>query len=99
MLKESLLQQKESFISVKSTSSKKNQLLEEYHTKKKNYIEKYGYVDKDPIDEGNCFSNFFMYWAYRILKLSNLVNIDTPYLGKFSKEHSSPTYFKNLMEF
>ena len=40
-----------------------------------------------------------MYWAYRILKLSNLVNIDTPYLGKFSKEHSSPTYFKNLMEF
>ena len=90
---------KDSLVSVKSTSSRKFRLLEEYQIKKKNYIEKYSYIDKDPIDEGNCFSNFFLYWAYRILKLSNLVNIECSHLGKFSKEHSSATYFKNLMIF
>ena len=99
MNKEPLLVAKDSFVSVKSTNSRKKQLIEEYHIKKSNYITKYGFVDKDPIDEGNCFSNFFLSWAYRILKLSNVVNIDTPHLGKFSKEHSSATYFKNLIEF
>ena len=90
---------KDSLVSVKSTSSRKFKLLEEYQIKKKNYIEKYSFVGKDPIDEGNCFSNFFLYWAYRILKLSNLVNIESSHLGKFSKEHSSASYFKNLMIF
>ena len=87
----------ESKASMKSSS--KNRLLEEYQIKKKHYIKQYGYVDKDPIDEGNCFSNFFMYWAYRILKLSNLVYIESEHLGHFSKNHSSATYFKNLMQF
>ena len=99
MKKEPLLQAKDSMISVKSSSSRKNRLQEEYQIKKREYINKYGYVNKDPIDEGNCFSNFFIYWAYRILKLSNLVNIESSHLGKFSKDHSSTTYFKNLMLF
>ena len=101
MKKEPLLQAKDSMISIKSSSSRKNnnKLQEEYQIKKKQYISKYGYVNKDPIDEGNCFSNFFIYWAYRILKLSNLVNIESTHLGKFSKDHSSATYFKNLMLF
>ena len=99
MNKEPLIVAKDSFVSHKSSNSRKKQIIEEYHIKKNNYITKYGYVDKDPINEGNCFSNFFLYWAYRILKLSNAINIDTPHLGKFSKEHSSATYFKNLMVF
>ena len=99
MKKEPLLQTKDSMISVKSSSSRKNRLQEEYQIKKREYINKYGYVNKDPIDEGNCISNFFIYWAYRILKLSNLVNIESSHLGKFSKDHSSATYFKNLMLF
>ena len=63
MKKEPLLQAKDSMISVKSSSSRKNnnKLQEEYQIKKKQYISKYGYVNKDPIDGGNCFSNFFIY--------------------------------------
>ena len=99
MKKEPLLQAKDSMVSIKSTSSRKNRLQEEYLVKKKEYIKKYGFVNQDPIDEGNCFSNFFIYWAYRILKLSNLVNIESTHLGKFNKDHSSATYFKNLMFF
>ena len=59
MKKEPLLEAKNSLISVKSSSSRKNRLQEEYQIKKKEYIKKYGFVNKDPMDEGNCFSNFF----------------------------------------
>ena len=34
-----------------------------------NLINEYGYLNKDLIDEGNCFTNFFLHWAYRIIKL------------------------------
>ena len=96
MNKESLLDHKDSMISVKSS---KNRLQEEYQVKKKGYIKKYGYVDKDPIEESNCFSNFFLFWAYRILKLSNLVYIESPHLGTFNKKHSSSEYFKEISYF
>ena len=99
MKKEPLLEAKNSLISVKSSSSRKNRLQEEYQIKKKEYIKKYGFVNKDPMDEGNCFSNFFLYWAYRILKLSNLAYIESSHLGQFSKTHSSATYFRNWMIF
>ena len=33
------------------------------------YLEQYGFIDKDPIDEGNFFSNFIIYWAYKIIHL------------------------------
>ena len=99
MKNEPLLQGKDSMISVKSSSSRKNKLQEEYQIKKKEYIKKYGFVSQDPIDQGNCFSNFFIYWAYRIVKLSNLVNIESSHLGKFNKDHSSASYFRNLMIF
>ena len=87
---------KDSMVSVKSS---KNRLQEEYQVKKKEYIKQYGYVNKDPIDESNCFSNFFLFWAYRILKLSNLVFIESSHLGKFSQKHSSTEYFKEITNF
>ena len=95
-MKESLLVTKDSMVSVKSSRSK---LQEEYQIKKREYIKKYGYVDKDPIDESNIFSKFFLYWAYRILKLSNLVYIESSHLGKFSPKHSSLKYFKEMSDF
>ena len=49
---------KDSMVSVRSS---KNKLQEEYQIKKKEYIQKYGYVNKDPIDESNWFSNFFYF--------------------------------------
>ena len=42
-------------------------LIETYENKS---LEKYGFIGKDPIDEGNIFSNFIMYWAYKIIHLS-----------------------------
>ena len=52
---------KDSMVSVKSVKSSKNRLLEEYQIKKRHYINTYGYVDKDPIEESNCISNFFYF--------------------------------------
>ena len=61
-----------------------------------NIINKYGYLNKDPIDEGNCFTNFFIHWAYRIIKLSKLINIKPEYLGKLSYERSSQKYLNDI---
>ena len=85
--------------SIVSTRSSKNRLQEVYQVKKKEYIRKYGFVNQDPIEESNCFSKFFLYWAYRIIKLSNLVYIESPHLGKFNQKHSSSEYFKEMTNF
>ena len=64
---------------------------------KENYnIEKYGFIDKDPIEEGSFFSNFIIYWAYRIIHLSKLTNIKSEYLGKLSYKRSSQKYLRDI---
>ena len=68
-------------------------LIETYENK---CLEKYGFIGKDPIEEGNFFSNFIMYWAYRIIHLSKLINIKSEYLGKLSYERSSEKYLKDI---
>ena len=45
-------------------------------------VYEYGYIDEDPFSERSFFSKLFYYWAYRIIKLSNLVKIKPEYLGK-----------------
>ena len=59
-------------------------------------VDKYGFVDKDPIDEGNCLSNFFIHWAFRIIRLSNLINIKPKHLGNLSHERSSKKYLEDI---
>ena len=59
-------------------------------------IEKYGFIDKDPIEEGNFFSNFIIHWAYRIIHLSKLTNIKSEYLGKLSYNRSSQKYLRDI---
>ena len=59
-------------------------------------IEKYGFIDKDPIEEGNFFSNFIIYWAYKIIHLSKLTNIKPEYLGKLSYDRSSQKYLHDI---
>ena len=61
-----------------------------------NDIEKYGFTDKDPIEEGSCISNFLIYWAYRIIHLSKLTNIKSEYLGKLSYKRSSQKYLRDV---
>ena len=73
--------------------------IEKYKKQKADYIEKYGYLRKDPIDEGNCISNFFIWWAYKIIKLSTLINIKSKHLGEFSPNHRSEAYFKEIEYF
>ena len=68
-------------------------LIETYENK---CLEKYGFIGKDPIDEGNYFSNFIMHWAYKIIHLSKLINIKSEYLGKLSYERSSEKYLKDI---
>ena len=68
-------------------------LIETYENKS---LEKYGYIGKDPIDEGNFFSNFVMHWAYKIIHLSKLINIKSEYLGTFSYERRSEKYLKDI---
>ena len=68
-------------------------LIETYENK---CLEKYGFIGKDPINEGNIFSNFIMHWAYKIIHLSKLINIKPEYLGKFSYERSSEKYLKDI---
>ena len=59
-------------------------------------VDKYGFVDKDPINEGNFLSNFFIHWAFRIIRLSNLINIKAKHLGNLSHERSSKKYLKDI---
>ena len=61
-----------------------------------NNLEKYGFIGKDPIEEGNFFSNFIMYWAYKVIRLSKLINIKSEYLGKLSYERSSKKYLRDI---
>ena len=61
-----------------------------------NNIEKYGFVDKDPLEEGNFLSNFVIYWAYKIIRLSKLMNVKSEYLGKLSYKRSSQKYLKEI---
>ena len=61
-----------------------------------NNIEKYGFINKDPIDEGNFFSNFIIHWAFRIIRLSKLTNIKSEYLGKLSYQRSSQKYLNDI---
>ena len=46
----------------------------------------------DPFLDANFFSRFFMYWAFKVLKISKRTKIKKEYLGKLSREHDS-TYF------
>ena len=46
----------------------------------------------DPFLDSNFISKFFMYWAYKVLRISKKTKLRKEYLGKLSKEHDS-TYF------
>ena len=57
---------------------------------------KYGSTKQDPYSSANYFSRFFLYWAYKIIKLGNLVTLKTEYLGKIEGKYSSVSYLKSI---
>ena len=65
----------------------------------KNAIEKYGYLNKqDPYSSANFFSHIFLFWAFRIIKLGNLVTLKSEYFGKLKGKFSSQHFLKRIKE-
>ena len=46
----------------------------------------------DPFLDSNFISRFFLYWGFKVLRISKKTKIKKEYLGKLNKEHDS-TYF------
>ena len=59
-------------------------------------VYEYGYIDEDPFSERSFLSKLFYYWAYRIIKLSNLIKIKPEYLGKLKGKYRSDEYLKSI---
>ena len=67
-----------------------------YDEKTKRAVEKYGSKDQDPFTSANYISRFFLYWAYKVVKLGNLVKLKSEYLGKLKGKYSSVEYLKSI---
>ena len=62
----------------------------------KTAVAKYGSKDKDPFTSASFLSRFFLYWAYRVIKLGNLVSLKPEYLGTLTGRYSSVEYLKSI---
>ena len=62
----------------------------------KKAVKKYGSEGKDPFTSANFFSRFFLYWAYKVIKLGNLVSMKPEYLGTLTGKYSSVEYLKSI---
>ena len=77
-------------------------LLEEdfAHSQYKSQINKavlkYGSSNQDPFTSANYLSRFFLYWAYKVLKLGNLVPLKSEHLGKIDGKYSSKSFLKSI---
>ena len=60
------------------------------------YVRKYGSQDKDPFTSASYISRFFLYWAYKIIKLGNLVSLKSEYLGTLTGKYSSVSFLKSI---
>ena len=72
-------------------------LIEEFNfPKATGAIEKYGYINKDPMAESSCLGRFFFHWAYRIIALSKRTLLKTEYLGNLSPNSRSKSFFNKI---
>ena len=62
---------------------------EDFIPHKKNFTP----FNDDPYLDSNIFSRFFMYWAYKVLKISKSTKIKKEYLGKLNKKHDSKYFY------
>ena len=62
----------------------------------KKAVEQYGSKDKDPYTSASWISRFFLYWAYKVIKLGNLVSLKPEYLGTLKGKYSSVEYLKSI---
>ena len=59
-------------------------------------VEKYGSGVRDPYTPAGMISRLVLYWAYRVIKLGNLVTLKTEYFGKLTGKYSSIEYLKSI---
>ena len=76
----------------------KENYKEEESPETKKLIEKYGYLGQDPYTSASCISNTFLYWAYKIIKLGNLIKLKPEYLGKLTGKYRSEIYLEDFKE-
>ena len=62
----------------------------------KKAVEKYGSKDRDPFTSANYLSKLFLYWAYKCIKLGNLVSLKPEYFGTLTGKYSSVEYLKSI---
>ena len=64
----------------------------------KKAIAQYGSLDQDPYTSASCISRLFLYWAYKVIKLGNLVTLKPEYLGTLKGKYSSVEYLKSIKQ-
>ena len=64
--------------------------------KVKKAVKKYGSPDQDPFTSANFISRFFLYWAYKILKLGNIVPLKSEYFGTLKGKYSSVSFLRSI---
>ena len=57
---------------------------------------KFEAFNNDPYLDSNIFSRFFMYWGYKVLKISKSTKIKKEHLGKLNKKNDSRYFYANL---
>ena len=65
---------------------------EEYPDK----VKEYGFINKDPYTSSNFISGLIYYWAYKIIKLSQYINLKSEYLGKLTGDYTSKNYLYSI---
>ena len=50
----------------------------------------------DPFLDSNFISRFFLYWGFKVLRISKKTKIKKEYLGKLNKEHDSTYFYERI---
>ena len=65
---------------------------EDFISHKKNFTP----FKNDPYLDSNIISRFFVYWGYKVLKISKATKIKKEYLGKLNKKNDSRYFYDKL---
>jgi hypothetical protein len=59
-------------------------------------VKKYGSTGQDPYSSASYLSRFCLFWAYKIIKLGNIISLKPEYLGTLKGKYSSENYLKSI---
>ena len=64
--------------------------------KTKQAVERWGSGLQDPYTPAGVLSRLILYWAFKVIKLGNLIPLKTEYFGKLTGKYSSVSYLKSI---